>query len=213
MQLMSTKENQRQLPLKAHMSQWLKTEEASQTYEALRGLDLIHHGCYRVSDLPELFNLPPEARQLSRREQNNWLSNQLPIEDIRHTLYIPAKDKLILSTPNQAWTHLNFTSLANISDYLTTDKLVCGTGAKIKSTRQKIFVPDHISSAIAGLAPKIMPDVDLKDFQSRSPNFVPALTVCLEALEKKGYVILIPDYNNQGRFEEKGKFTLLPREP
>lgn len=206
---MSSVENQKPLPSEKKILKWLETEEASQTYKALRALDLLHHARSDALNLSEYFNLPLEIKKLSLRQQKRWLLNQLPIKDTRHALYIPKDGRLILSTQSQAWKHLNDTILTNISDHLETDKLVCGIGTEIKSSGQKIFVPDHISSASAGLTPNMISEKSLNDFLLKNPGFVPALKISIDGLEKKGYVILIPDYDKNGRYREESSFTLL----
>lgn len=200
-------ENQEPLSLKERTLQWLKTEEASQVYEVLGKLDQLHHS--RSESLPSFFNFDPKITELSTKKQREWLLNKWVVGDVRHAAYLTQEDRLILSAPAKIWEHVSLTSLGSKYDDLNANKAVFGMVAYIKSTGQEIFVPDHTSCGLAGLAPSIISNTALNDLLSKKPDFVSGLKISKDGLEKKGYTILIPDYDKNGRYQEKGKFTLL----
>lgn len=204
-------ESSRPLPLKDQMLQWLDTEEASQVYEAVSNLIILQHIRGGLASLKYVFNLLPEITTLSQREQVAWLKEQLPIEDVRHAAFVPAENRLILSTPTEGWKHGSIAnSLLNKTDKFPPDvKMASGTTAKIKSTGHKIFVSDHTTAGLAGLAMKIHGAKELYERVSKRPGYVAALIESIEGLEKKGYTILVPEFATTGDIEEVGKFTLL----
>lgn len=208
-------ENPRPLPLKDQMLQWLETEEASQVYEAVRALNSLQHVRGGLASLQYVFNLPSEITHLSQNKQITWLKIQLPIEDIRHAGYFPAGDRLILSTPSEGWQHASI-ALSFIGKVENEDdsKIVTGMKAKIKSIKHNIFVPDWGSIAFSGLSPSLIqssPELEQvrNNFLSRNPDFVPAIKMSIDGLEKRGYTILIPEFATTGDIAKAGKFTLL----
>jgi len=146
---------------------------------------------------------------LIQKKQIAWLKVQLPIEDIRHAGYFPARDRLILSTTSEGWKHASI-ALSFIDKVENEDvsKVVTGMKATIKSIKHNIFVPDWGSIVFSGLAPSLTQFPEWK-ISAKNPDFVPAIKMSIDGLEKRGYTILIPELARDGRLQEGGRFTLL----
>lgn len=203
-------ENPRQLPLKDQILQWLDTQEASSVHEAIRSLILFQHRGDHLS-LNYFFNLPQEVTLLSKTRQISWLTEHLSIEDMRHATFAIEKNRLLLSSRADGWKHpLIAMSLVHKEQKLGVgDNVATGVTAKIKSTGQNIFIPDHTTAGLAGLAMGIYGAKEFYERVSKRPGYVPLLIKSIEGLEKKGYTILVPEFDTTGDIKKSGKFTLL----